>query len=122
MNGLKLRNWVLLAALLTPVAALAHAFPEDSQPPVGATIQKSPDAVKIWFNSYLEPLFNELKVKNAAGQVVSKGPAEVDANDRSLLKVALPPLPPGIYHVYWKVASKDGHHTEGDFTFTLKNH
>ena len=105
-----------------PNTALAHAFPERSEPAVGATLASAPSMVKIWFNSDLEPLFDELVVKDAAGKVVSRGKAKVDANNRSLLEVALAPLPSGAYHVYWHVTSKDGHHTEGDFSFTVNGH
>lgn len=119
MNKSHFKKLILAAALLLPVAAFAHAFPQHSQPPVGSTIKQSPPAIKIWFNSDLEPLFNKLVVKNAAGQVVTQQPAKVDPNDRALLEVALPTLPPGKYHVYWRVTAKDGHHTEGDYTFTI---
>ena len=111
-----------IAAIATPGAAFAHAFPQRSEPAVGATIASAPSAVKIWFNSDLEPLFDKLVVKNAAGNVVSRGKAKVDAGDRSLLEVGLAPLRPGKYHVYWHVTSKDGHHTEGDFSFTVSGH
>lgn len=116
------RSAILLACLLLPAIACAHAFPQKSDPAVGATVAKSPPAVRIWFNSYLEPLFNTLVVKNAAGKIVSHGKATVDAKDRSLLEVGLPPLPAGTYHVYWHVTAKDGHHTEGDYTFTVSGH
>ncbi|HET7306630.1 MAG TPA: copper resistance CopC family protein [Gammaproteobacteria bacterium] len=117
-----LQGLILTAALLLPVAAFAHAFPQHSQPPVGSTVKQSPPAIKIWFNSDLEPLFNKLVVKNAAGKVVTQQPAKVDPNNRMLLEVALPPLPPGQYHVYWRVTAKDGHRTEGDYTFTISRH
>lgn len=89
---------------------------------MGATIEKAPTAVKVWFNSRLEPLFSTLSVKDAAGRVVSQGPATVDRDDSSLLEVPLPPLSAGTYHVYWSVTSKDGHRTEGDFEFTVNSH
>ena len=111
-----------IAAFALPDAAFAHAFPQRSEPAVGATIDSAPGMVKIWFNSDLEPLFDKLVVKDAAGKVVSQGNAKVDANNRNLLEVGLAPLSPGKYHVYWHVTSKDGHHTEGDFSFTVSGH
>ncbi|MDE2155590.1 MAG: copper resistance protein CopC [Xanthomonadaceae bacterium] len=100
---------------------LAHAFPVNSMPHVGASIKASPGRVKIWFDADLEPLFDKLLVKDAQGQVVSQGTAQVDARDPALLEVRLPPaLPPGPYHVYWQVNSRDGHRTQGDFTFTVQ--
>lgn len=120
--ALPLSCLLAVAAFATPIAARAHAFPEHSEPAVGATIARAPSTVKIWFNSDLEPLFDKLVVKDAAGNVVSRGKAKVDAKDRSLLEVRLAPLPPGTYHVYWHVTSKDGHHTAGDFRFTVNGH
>jgi methionine-rich copper-binding protein CopC len=38
-----------------------------------------------------------------------------------LLEASLPPLPPGTYRVVWSVVSKDGHRTQGDYTFAIKN-
>lgn len=111
-----------IAVFAAPTTAFAHAFPKRSAPAVGATVERAPNAVKIWFNSKLEPLFDKLVVKDAAGKVVSQGKAKVDTNDRSLLEVGLAPLPPGTYHVYWHVTSKDGHHTEGDFSFMVSGH
>jgi methionine-rich copper-binding protein CopC len=111
-----------IAAFAASTTAFAHAFPQRSEPAVGATVERAPNMVKVWFNSDLEPLFDKLVVKDVSGKVVSQGEAKVDANDRSLLEVALAPLPPGTYHVYWQVTSKDGHHTEGDFSFTVSGH
>jgi len=99
----------------------AHAFPENSSPHVGASIQASPGQVRIWFDADLEPLFDKLVVKNERGAVVSKGEARVDAKNPALLEVSLPPaLPPGHYHVYWHVNSRDGHRTQGDYVFTVQ--
>lgn len=111
---------LLMFVSLAPAVALAHAFPQRSEPRVGATLDRAPPMARIWFNSYLEPLFNKLVVKDAAGKDVSVGKARVDPHDRALLEVKLAPLVAGKYHVYWHVTSKDGHQTEGDFTFTIK--
>jgi methionine-rich copper-binding protein CopC len=111
-----------IATFAMPTTAFAHAFPKRSEPAVGAAVARAPGMVKVWFNSNLEPLFDKLVVKDAAGKVVSQGEAKVDAHDRTLLEVDLAPLPSGTYHVFWHVTSKDGHHTEGDFRFTVAGH
>ncbi len=113
---------LLLATTLASAPVWAHAFPKKSDPRVGATVAQAPPAVRIWFNARIEPLFSKLSVKNAAGRVVSRGPAHVAADDPSLLEVPLPGLSAGTYHVYWTVTSKDGHRTEGDFEFTVNGH
>lgn len=113
---------LVVTALVLPLPGLAfaHAFPKNSLPHVGAGIKQSPPQVKIWFDADLEPLFDKLVVKNAHGKVISRGKARVDAHNPALLEVDLPPaLPSGQYHVYWRVTARDGHHTQGDFTFTV---
>jgi methionine-rich copper-binding protein CopC len=120
MNMATLIKSGLLAMMLLPVVAFAHAFPQSSEPSPGAVIHQSPAQVVIHFNSYLEPLFNQLVVKDASGKVVSKGKAQVGTKDKARLFVDLPLLNPGSYHVYWKVTAKDGHKTQGDYRFTLK--
>ena len=97
----------------------AHVFPNHSEPRVGATVPAAP-RVRIWFDGALEPAFSTLRVDNAAGQRVDKGDSGVNPSDRTLLEVSLPPLPPGTYRVIWSVVARDGHKTEGDFTFTVK--
>ena len=121
MKRLPLLAGVMACSTVFPGQLLAHAFPENSSPHVGATIEKSPSQVKIWFDAHLEPLFDELLVKNAKGIVVSSGKAHVDANNPALLEVSLhPDLPPGRYDVHWRVTARDGHRTEGNFTFTVR--
>lgn len=122
MKRLLLLAGVVACSTVFPRQLLAHAFPENSSPHVGATIERSPSQVKIWFNADLEPLFDELLVKNAKGAVVSMGKAHVDANNPALLEVGLhPDLPPGRYDVHWRVTARDGHRTEGNFSFTVRS-
>lgn len=109
-----------LLALAIPMAALAHVFPKNSFPHVGATVTTPPKQVKVWFGGELEPVFSTLIVKNASGSQVSTGNGEVDAKNRALLETALPgTLPAGTYTVYWSAIARDGHHTEGHFAFTV---
>lgn len=115
------RAFALLFACTIPAAAWAHAFPDNSSPHVGATLEAAPSQVKIWFDGEIEPVFSTLVVKNPAGKVVSNGRGEVDATNQALLETSLPKgLPPGEYTVFWSVIAHDGHHTAGHFTFTVK--
>jgi len=115
---------ILLTVVLVLCAApdvLAHAFPENSSPHVGSELTASPNAVKIWFDGDIEPVFSTLIVKNAGDTQVSHGRGQVDASDKTLLETALAgPLPPGQYWVYWSVIARDGHHTAGRFPFTVQ--
>ncbi|HET6421707.1 MAG TPA: copper resistance CopC family protein [Geobacteraceae bacterium] len=103
-----------------PEAALAHAFPDHSDPRVGATVSAPPAMVRIWFDGDLEPAFSTVRVLDGSGKRVDKGDGHVDSSDHTLLEAGLTALHPGVYHVYWSVVAWDGHRTEGDYTFTVK--
>jgi len=112
----------LLAAalLLAPRPTGAHAFPDHAEPRVGHTVDAAPPAVRIWFDGALEPVFSTLRVEDADKRRVDKGDARVDPRDETVLQVGLPALPPGTYRVFWSVVARDGHRTEGNFTFRVK--
>lgn len=113
-------SWVALAALLAVgSSADAHAFLERADPRVGSTVRSAPDKVRLWFTQRLEPAYSRVEVFDEAGQRVDLGPAALDAGERTLLTVPVPPLLSGRYRVRWRVLSLDTHVTEGDFTFTV---
>jgi methionine-rich copper-binding protein CopC len=103
-----------------PDAARGHAFPDHSDPRVGSTVTGSPDRVRIWFDSALEPAFSSIMVHTESGAMVDKRDGRVDPADPTILEVSVPPLPPGAYHVIWSVVARDGHRTSGEFKFTVK--
>jgi methionine-rich copper-binding protein CopC len=111
---------VAAALLLAPGPGWAHAFPDHSEPRVGHTLDAPPPSVRIWFDGEIEPVFSTLRVENADHRRVDRGDGRVDPSDRTLLEVGLPALPPGRYHVFWSVIARDGHRTEGDFSFRIK--
>ena len=103
-----------------PGASQGHAFPDHSDPKVGATISGSPSDVRIWFDGDLEPVFSMIYVQDAGGKRVDKGNGRVDPSNTVLLEVSLPALPAGTYRVFWSVVARDGHRTMGDYTFVIK--
>lgn len=105
---------------ILPGAATGHAFPDHSDPKVGATIAVSPERVRIWFDGALEPAFSTIMVHNADGRMVDKRDGRVNPSDPTLLEVSVPPLPAGTYRVIWNVVARDGHRTTGDYTFVIK--
>jgi copper resistance protein C len=109
-----------LLLLTTGIGAGAHAFPERSDPRVGAVVRTAPTEVRIWFDGDLEPTFSAVTVTDATGRRIDRGDSHVDPRNRRLLHVALPPLVPGVYRVAWSVLAVDGHRTQGDYRFTLK--
>ena len=111
---------VALALLLSGAAgAGAHAFLERADPRAGSTVKTPPTRVRLWFTESLEPAFSSVRVRDEAGRRVDEGDSQVDPSNTRLLRVSLPPLPPGTYKVIWRVLSVDSHVTEGDFTFRV---
>ncbi len=102
-----------------PELSFGHALPDHAEPRVGSTVS-SPSRVRIWFDGNLEPVFSRIVVHDAKGAAVDKGDGRVDPSDSTLLEVSLPSLAPGTYRVLWNVVARDGHRTEGEFTFTVK--
>jgi methionine-rich copper-binding protein CopC len=118
-KGLLLRLTLLVATvMLLPRAALAHALPEAEDPKVGSTVMSPPQQVSIRFDAPIEALFSKLDVLDSGGQRQDAGTPQVDADTRTLA-VQLKPLTPGEYTVKWSVVAKDGHRTEGSYTFTV---
>ncbi|MBF0559018.1 MAG: copper resistance protein CopC [Nitrospirae bacterium] len=121
LNGSRLSACFFFALLLVlPGVSSGHAFPDHSDPKVGATVSATPAKVRIWFDSDLEPAFSTIMVHSANNEMVDKRDSRVNPDDPKLLEVSVPLLPRGTYHVYWNVVARDGHRTTGDFTFTIK--
>lgn len=102
-----------------PSAALAHAMLDHAMPPVGSSQGTAPREVALSFTGALEPAFSSIEVRSESGAVVSSGKAQVDAKQRTQLRVPLKPLAPGTYKVIWRVLSVDTHRTQGEFTFKV---
>lgn len=110
----------LVFLFASPGISLGHVFPDHSDPKVGSTIADPPSSVRIWYDGDIEPAFSTITVQNMDGKKVDSGDGHVDPKDQTLLEVSVPPLPPGAYVVMWSVVARDGHRTEGKYTFTVK--
>ena len=120
MRAVSATSIIALSLAIAVTGAGAHAFPERSEPRVGAVVRAAPTEVRVWFDGNIEPSFSKLTVADAAGRRVDRDDAHVDPRNQRLLQVGLPPLQPGVYTVTWSVLAVDGHRTQGDFKFTLK--
>lgn len=116
----------VLARMLAPVSglapvseALAHAFLERANPPVGSEIAASPPEISILFTEGVEPLFSKIEVAGADGAAIATGKPHLAPDTNRRLIIELPKLPPGTYTVIWHVTSVDTHKTEGNYKFTV---
>jgi copper resistance protein C len=115
----KMRAATFAIAISVSLNAIAHAFLDHALPAVGSQVHGSPSSVTVWFTQELEPAFSTVKVFDAKGNEVDQRDMKPDASDRTILRVSLPPLPPGTYRVVWRALSVDSHVTDGDFTFSV---
>jgi methionine-rich copper-binding protein CopC len=108
---------LLAVGLLQAEPASAHAFLDHAEPRVGSTVTASPAAVQLTFTEPVEAAFSRIEVRNAQEQRIDAG--AVERPTPTELRLALPPLPAGMYTVHWSVTSVDTHQTEGSFQFTV---
>jgi copper transport protein len=109
----------VVAALLLPGSALAHAVLVDSSPAANARLARSPAQVTISFNEEVQLLKpTDLDVVDRTGAEVSAGPGAALPSDARVLRVALrPDLPNGTYTVRYLIVSADSHVVGGYFVF-----
>jgi methionine-rich copper-binding protein CopC len=100
-------------------AAFAHAQLKLAVPAVGGGVDTAPTEVTLNFSEKLENTFSTVIVRDAMGKRVDKGEAHVDKADRTVMKVSLDTLTPGIYIVEWRALTADTHRTEGAFIFRI---
>jgi hypothetical protein len=99
--------------------AAAHGVLQRTEPRSGSTVKTAPPQVRLEFTGAIEPAYSRVQVLDGEGRRVDLGDGRVDPDNRTLLRVSLPALPPGRYRVAWRVLSIDSHVTEGDFTFRV---
>ena len=101
------------------VSALGHAHLVRASPAEGGTVKSAPNEVTLKFNERLEPAFSSAVIRDSAGNQVDRADAHVDTADRTVVRVSLPPLDPGIYTVEWRAMSSDTHKINGNFKFRV---
>jgi hypothetical protein len=107
----------LLAVLLAPVAAAAHAILEQSQPAAGGSVPAGKVALTFTYNSRVDRARSRLTLTHpdksqAVLRIDPSGPPNVITSNVELAA-------PGPYVVRWQVLAIDGHITRGDVPFTV---
>ena len=114
---------LLLIAALSALAAgpaFAHARLESADPKVGATVAAAPARIRLKFSEVIRLGGSGVMLTGPDGhghllQPLTQDPADV----RAVLAPTPTGLQPGRYKVEWRALSSEGHHTQGDFTFTI---
>lgn len=100
--------------------AIAHAFLDQATPGAGTKLDRAPGTVVLRFSALLEPLFSSIHVEDADGQRLGPARAGIDPQDGHIMRLPLPPLPPGTYRVVWHATARDGHPTKGEYIFSIR--
>jgi copper resistance protein C len=100
-------------------AAFAHAQLSKAVPAVGGAVAAAPSEVTLNFSEKLEASFSTVVIRDAVGKRVNKADSQVDKADRTIMRVSVDPLTPGIYIVEWKALTADTHKTEGAYIFRV---
>jgi copper transport protein len=106
----------VVAALVLPGAALAHATLLQTTPANGAVLAKAPTAITVVFDDGVRVAKGNAVVDNDTQRSVVAG--EPSVHGRSLT-VPLKPLADGAYSVRWSIVSEDGHREEGVLAFAV---
>jgi len=100
-------------------AAFAHAQLKTATPAAGGAVAEAPSEVTLNFSEKLEAAFSTVIVRDAVGKRVNKADSQLDKADRTIMRVGVDQLTPGIYIVEWKALTADTHKTEGAFVFRV---
>src|SRR5216683_608658 len=107
----------LVAVLLAPATAFAHANLERAEPASGTQLDQPPRQLQLFFSEAVDSSFSRVQLLNAQRDAVDRGDSHVAPNDPRSLLVSLPDqLPNGVYTVSWRTLSAvDGHTVNGAF-------
>jgi copper transport protein len=109
---------VLVAALLMPAGAFAHASLIRESPAFKERLASSPREVLLRFDQSVTAFPSSIVVLTRDGKNVA-APARAVPEKRAIL-AHLPVLPRGPYTVRWHAMSSDGHVVSGVFTFGVR--
>ncbi len=117
--GLAVAAIAVLAALLLPAAAGAHAVLDESVPARGAVLEQAPAEVKFRFNEPVESSLGGVRVFDSDGTEVQDGKLDSSGDGREIGATLPESLPAGMYTAIYQVVSADSHPISGGITFSV---
>ncbi len=110
----------LLALLLTPAQALAHATLQSTTPQRGAVLRAAPQAVVFRFDEPVEGNFGAVRLFDSAGARVDAGDAyHPDGHGDQIAVHLRDDVGDGSYTATYRVVSADGHVVSGGLVFSV---
>jgi methionine-rich copper-binding protein CopC len=109
----------LVAILVAPAQARAHALLVESSPADGAVLAAAPPRAILRFDSRIEGQLARAILRGPDGRATALE-ADGSAEPPDRVSFALPALAPGDYRLTYRVISVDGHATPGQIRFTIR--
>ena len=110
----------MLATLLLPERAWAHANLKRSEPAAGSQLAAPPRVIRLWFSEQPELSMTFASLKDSVGKPFALSPAEREKSGQMGIACnVLEALPPGRYTLTWRTAASDGHPSQGKLTFVV---
>lgn len=114
-----MRIVLVLAALLLPLPAMAHAILMASDPAPQSKLLAGPLHVSMRFNSRIDEARSRLELRDAGGGTAT--PLTLKPGQAADSLVADTTVAkPGQYVLRWQVLAVDGHMTRGEVPFTVQ--
>jgi methionine-rich copper-binding protein CopC len=111
---------LLLALLVFPNGALAHARLTSSSPADGSTVAPGLTAISLTFGEETSVDQSNAQLMGADGNAVSGATSAVDRSDRTKMTISTPALAEGKYTVKWHTVTEDDNGiADGTFSFTV---
>jgi len=115
-----IRILAMMASLLLPERAWAHAHLKRSEPAGGSELATPPRVIRLWFSEQPELSMTFASLKDSAGKAFALSLAEREKSGAMGIAFnILSALPPGRYALTWRTAASDGHPSQGKFTFVV---
>ena len=109
----------VIAALVLPAVASAHASLLRTIPEASVVVNTPPQSLSLTYSEPIEPRFATISVTDPeANQETTARPGRSPTNPATLV-VPVRHLGEGWYLVYWRVISADGHPVRGAYTFAV---
>ena len=110
----------MMASLLLPERAWAHAHLKRSEPAAGSQLAAPPAVIRLWFSEQPELSMTFASLNDSAGKAFALSSAEGEKTGQMGIAFnVLAALPAGRYTLTWRTAASDGHPSQGKFTFVV---
>jgi copper resistance protein C len=116
----QLLQLIVMASLILPGSAYAHAILVKAQPEKDSTVNEAPKQIDIWFNDKVGSEYKALAVIDSNGNRVDNKDVDQELFDKSHMFATVKPLTPGTYTVRYRVVSIDTHIVTGKYQFSVK--